>query len=145
MKATENEMERTELLKAIKDSVGDARFTVKRLSELFMESVQPLRLEESEAVFSNITRHVNDLQYFLVFMGELKAGMSFFNGFGLPDDPISSQNAGINLFREINSSFETKDWIMLSDLIEYELSPLLLREDEWFGALDGKLSGYKGE
>jgi len=47
---------------------------------------------------------------------------------------ITHQGTGINLFKEINSAIETRDWIMLSDLIEYELSPLLIKEDElvWF-------------
>jgi hypothetical protein len=31
---------------------------------------------------------------------------------------------------------------MLSDLIEYELSPLLLKQDEWLGSLNEKLSEY---
>ncbi len=42
----------------------------------------------------------------------------------------------------MNSAFETKDWIMLSDLIEYELSPLLLKEDEWLGDLGERLVEY---
>jgi len=76
------------------------------------------------------------------FIKELKSGINFFDGFGLPADPISSQDSGLNIFKEMQSAFETKDWIMLSDLIEYELSPLLDQEGEWLDALGGKLAAY---
>jgi hypothetical protein len=42
------------------------------------------------------------------------------------------------------SALESRDWIMLSDLVEYELSPLLVKEGEWLGALDDKILEYGG-
>jgi len=129
-----------ELLRVIKDSIGDARSTVQELAQVFRESVQSLRIEESEGVFLRLMQNIRDLQYVMTFMSELNEGLRFFNEFGLPSDPITDQRAGIHLFSEMNSAFETRDWIMLSDLIEYELSPLLLKEDEWLGMLDKKLA-----
>lgn len=129
-----------ELLRVIKESIGDARSTVQELAQVFRESVRSLRLEESEAIFLQLMQNIRDLQYVMTFMSELSEGISMFNRFGLPSDPITDQRAGIQLFSDMNSAFETKDWIMLSDLIEYELSPLLLKEDEWLGKLDRKLA-----
>ncbi len=143
MNELKNEIGRPELLTAIKNSINDARFSAKKLAGVFSDNIQSLRFEESESVFLNLEQNIHDLECFLNFLSELKDGMTFFDDFGLPPDPISLQNSGLNLFHEMHSAMESRDWIMLSDLIEYELSPLLLKADEWFGALDEKLLEYK--
>jgi hypothetical protein len=135
------QIENEELLRAIKDSIHDARDSVRKLAEVFSDNVQPLRLEESESVFMNLTQNINDLQHFLEFVKELKNGIDHLNGFDLPPDPMLSNGSALNLFKDMYSAFKSKDWIMLSDLIEYELSPLLLKEDEWLGMLNDKLAG----
>ncbi len=131
-----------EILQAIKNSVGDARQVVKELAEVFTERIQPLRLEESEDVFNDLTQNIYDLQGLMEFIMELKNGMNYFEGFGLPADPISSDSNGLTLFREMLTSMESKDWVMLADLIEYELSPLLLKEEKWLGELNDILMEY---
>ncbi|MBI5741867.1 MAG: hypothetical protein HZA16_14280 [Nitrospirae bacterium] len=130
----------TELLRVIKGSIGDARSTVQELAQIFKDNVRMLRIEGSGDVFQRLLQNVTDLQDVMNFIGELREGMKHFDEFGMPADPVSDGNAGINIFREMNSAFATRDWIMLSDLIEYELHPLLIREDEWLGLLDGKLA-----
>ncbi len=143
MNEVKKETEKIEILRAIKDSIEDARYTVREMAQVFTDSVQSLRLEESENVFTGLAQNIQDLQCLMEFLRELKEGMSFFDGFGLPSDPISSKNFCIDLFKDMQSAFEIKDWIMLSDLIEYELSPLLVKEDEWLGILDQKLLEYE--
>lgn len=142
MNELKKEIERPEIFNAIRNSIPDARYSAKKLAEVFTENIQPLRMEESESVFVNLTQNIQDLDCFMGFITGLTDGMSYFDGFGLPTDPISSHGAGLNLFKEMNSALESKDWIMLSDLIEYELSPLLLKEDEWLGSLNEKLLEY---
>jgi len=143
MNETKVKSEQPELLAAIKNSISDARQVVKELAEVFAERIQPLRLEESESVFNDLTQNIYDLQGLMEFLTELKDGMQYFEGFGLPSDPISSNEEGLKLFREILASMESKDWIMVADLIEYELSPLLIQEEEWLGKLDEKLADYE--
>jgi len=139
MNDLKDEVQNPALLKVIKDSLADARDTVRKLARTFKENVLQLRLEQTEGVLGQLTQNIVDLQYLMEFIGKLREGMRFFKDFGLPADPITDQNAGMNIFREINTAIEIKDWIMLSDLIEYELAPLLVREDEWMGALEEKL------
>jgi hypothetical protein len=136
-------IENSALLKVIKDSLADARDTVQKLAQLFNDNVRQLRLEATEDVLNQLTQNIVDLQYVMEFIEKLREGMKFFNAFGLPSDPISHQDTGMNLFKEINSSIEAKDWIMLSDLIEYELAPLLIKEDEWIGTIEEKLKVYE--
>ena len=142
-----NELKKTidkpEIFNAIKESIKDARFSAQKLSEAFTENIQPLRMEESESIFLNFIQNINELEHFLEFIKELKGGIRFFDDFGLPLDPISYDDSGMNLFNEINAAMESKDWIMLSDLVEYELSPLLIKEDDWLGKLDDKVSAYE--
>lgn len=139
MNELKKEIERPEIFNAIRDSIADARFSAQKLAAVFTENIQPLRMEESESVFLNLTQNIQDLEYFMGFIKELKGGMNYFEGFGLPADPLSYQDAGLNLFQEMHTAMKSKDWIMLADLIEYELSPLLFKEDEWLGEVHGKI------
>ena len=143
MNQTKITSDNPELMAAIKNSIGDAKQVVKELAKVFAERIQPLRLEESESVFNDLTQNIYDLQGLMEYISELKDGMHYYEGFGLPSDPISFNNEGLNLFREMLTSMESRDWIMLADLIEYELSPLLMQEDEWLGKLDEKLENYE--
>jgi hypothetical protein len=134
--------ERPEIFNAIRESLNDARTAVQKIEELFTGIIKPLRIEGSEDVLTTLTQHIQELDCFLQYVEELKKGVSYFEEFGLPDDPISSQDAGLAIFKEMNSALESKDWIMLSDLIEYELITLLQKEDEWLGFLNEKILQY---
>ncbi|MBI5057054.1 MAG: hypothetical protein HZB61_10610 [Nitrospirae bacterium] len=142
MNDLKDEVQNSALLKVIKDSLEDARDTAQKLAQVFKDNVLQLRLEQTESVLNQLTRSIEDLQNVMDFTEKLREAMQFFKDFGLPADPITNQGAGINLFKEMNNAIETKDWIMLSDLIEYELAPLLIKEDEWFGSLEEKLKAY---
>jgi hypothetical protein len=142
MNELQKDIERPELYNVIRDSIEDARYSAKKLAQVFSDTIQPLRLEESEGVFLDLMQNLQDLECFMDFIGELKVGLSYFNDFGLTSDPISSENSGLSLFKEMHSAMESKDWIMLSDLIEYELSPLLVKEDEWLGVLSEKIRDH---
>jgi hypothetical protein len=143
MNDLKDEVQNPVLLKVIKDSITDGRDTIQKLAQVFKDNVLQLRLEQTEGVLNQLILSIGDLQNVMEFIEKLREGMQFFKDFGLPADPITHQGTGINLFTEINSAIETKDWIMLSDLIEYELSPLLIKEDEWFGSLEEKLKAYE--
>lgn len=143
MEGLKRETYSPELLKAIKDSINDARDSVKKMAQLFADNIRSLRVEESEIVFTNLTQNISYLQCFMEFMYQLKEGMNYFDGFGMPTDPLLSGDSGLNLFKEMNSTFEARDWILLSDLIEYELSPLLIKEDEWLETLAAKLTEHE--
>jgi len=144
MNELKKQIERPELFNAIRDSIEDARSSVKSLAEAFTDNIRSLRIEESERVFIDLIQNIQDLECFIDFIRELKEGLGYFDSFGLPSDPILSQNSGLNLFQEMYSALESRDWIMLSDLVEYELSPLLVKEGEWLGALDDKILEYGG-
>ena len=143
MNDLKNGVENSELLRIIKGSLADARDSVQKLAHLFIDNVRQLRMQESEEVFNQLAQNIVNLQYFMEFIGELRTGMRYFGDFGLPLDPITYMDSGIKLFREMHAAIEKKDWIMLSDLIEYELSPLLMKEDEWMNLLEEKVKIFE--
>jgi len=134
---------KTAILEVIRNSLGDARDTVSALDESLMENVKRLRVESSEYVFTNLMQDIRDLQCLMEFLGELKAGMVHFDDFGIGDDPITAEGAGVKVFREMNSAFASGDWVTLSDLIEYELSALLKKEESWLQELQQKVESYE--
>lgn len=142
MNDLKDEIQNPVLLKVIKGSISDARDTIQKLAYAFKDNVLQIRMEQTESVLYQLTLNIENLQHVMEFIGKLREGIKFFNDFGLPADPITDQGTGIHLFAEINAAIETKDWIMLSDLIEYELAPLLTKEDEWMGSLEEKLKKY---
>lgn len=143
MNEVKNATGREALLAAIRDSIEDARNAVQSLYQALGISVRSLRLEQNEAVFTAMVQNIRDLQCLLDFIKELQGGIRFFDNFGLPPDPVSSRNFASALFEEMNTAFTVSDWVMISDLIEYELSPLLADEDRWLGQLQERLTGYE--
>ncbi|RJQ13672.1 MAG: hypothetical protein C4560_13830 [Nitrospiraceae bacterium] len=139
MNELKNEIQGGELFGAIKDSIQDARNVVQQLAHSFQDNVRSLRMDGDDSAFKELTQNIGDLDSLLKYIKELGDGVNCLDGMGLPPDPITAQGFGINLFREMHTAIEVKDWIMLSDLIEYELAPLLGKEDEWLGSLDEKL------
>jgi hypothetical protein len=145
MEVTKTGNKKAELLTAIKGSMGDGRDVINRLNDFFRDCVNKLRVEESKEVLLQLAEAIENLQYFIEFASELKNGMACFDNFGMNDDPISSENSGVQIFRDLLSAMENQDWVMLADLVEYELSPLLTNEDEWMGKLKEKLETYDEE
>ncbi len=66
-------------------------------------------------------------------------GMQYLDGFEIEADPITMDNAGINLLQEMASAFASSDWVTLSDVTEYELIPLMTNIDEWLVVLNDTL------
>lgn len=137
-------LEKPEVFHAVKNSIRDARESIKKLAAFFTDTVRHMRVEESEDVFQSLVRNIGDLECFVEFMGELRGALTYYGGFGMPPDPLSSPGAGINLFQEMHGSLESRDWVLLSDLIEYELCPVLMQEDAWLGDLDERMQKHQG-
>ncbi|UCD35466.1 MAG: hypothetical protein JSU90_01140 [Nitrospiraceae bacterium] len=144
MSDMKKEIEKPEIFHAVRDSIGDARESIQKLGGFFSETVRVMRVEESEAVFNALVRNISDLECFMEFIGELRDALRYYSGFGMAHDPMSSAETGLNLFQEMHKSLESRDWILLSDLIEYELCPILVKEDAWLGDLHERMQDHEG-
>jgi hypothetical protein len=143
MVGSEKNSGKAAILEVIRNSLDDACDTVKALEESFRENVKTLRIESSEYVFTNLMQNIRDLQFLLEFLGELRAGMVHFEDFGIGDDPIIADGAGVKLFSEMNSAFAAGDWVALSDIIEYELTGLLQKEEAWLRELQERVEAHE--
>lgn len=144
MSDVNRKIERPEVFSAVRDSINDARGSLRKLGGLFTETVKVMRVEESEAVFQSLVRNISDLQCFMDFMIELREALAYYQGFGMAPDPLSSSGNDVNLFQDMHRSLESRDWVLLSDLIEYELCPLLAKEDAWLGELHERMLDLEG-
>lgn len=128
---TKREEARAEIRSAIKNSIGDARQILNELISAFENNVKILRVEQNTYVFNNFIQNIRDFQCLLEYIGELNAGIRYLDQQGIRPDPISSKNFGMDILKEINGAFTSCDWVLLADLIEYELIPLLSEEAVW--------------
>ncbi len=139
MSETMTEEKNMSIRSAVMASISDARDAVVNLAKSFGEHVSGLRVNESEEVFEGLAQNFKDLQYFIYFMEEIRTALAAMKGLEIEHDPISDRNAGEDIFKEMVSAMEQKDWILLSDLVEYELMPLMQMEDKWLGVLRVKM------
>jgi|Deesub1362A_J573_1020465.scaffolds.fasta_scaffold01772_7 hypothetical protein len=133
---TKREEAKAEVLKAIKNSIGDAKQIINELIRAFEDNVKILRAEQNAYVFNNFVQNIRDLQCVFEYIGELNAGIRYLDQQGIRPDPISSKNFGIDILKEINGAFTSCDWVLLADLIEYELIPLLSEEAVWIDEIE---------
>jgi len=136
---TKREEARAEIRSAIKNSIGDARQILGELISAFENNVKILRVEQNAYVFNNFIQNIRDLQCLLEYIGELNTGIRCLDIQEIRPDPISSKNFGMDILKEINGAFTSCDWVLLADLIEYELIPLLSEEAVWIDEIGSVL------
>ena len=126
-----------ELLTAIKDGIISACESIGQISGRLMACANSLRIEQTEKVFNDISVLMDNLSNLMDFVRELRNGMEQLE---YSSESLSSWNKSIDIFKEMLSAFEGKDWITLADLIEYELNPLLLEGKNGLSELNGRLT-----
>ena len=80
---------------------------------------------------------MDNLSDLMDFVRELRNGLEQSE---ISSESLSSWNKSVDIFKEMLSAFEGKDWITLADLIEYELNPLLLEGKNGLSELNGRLT-----
>jgi len=128
---TKRQEAKTEIQNAIKGSIGDARQAINDLISAFQESVRLLGVEQNNYVFNNFVQNIRDLQCVMEYISELNRGLNLLESTDLRTDPVSAKNYAMDILQEINGAFTSCDWVLLADLIEYELIPLLSEEVLW--------------
>ena len=135
----EADEKKKELLGVIKKSIGESLEIAKNIREWLMECANLLRIEQGERVFSALAEGIKNLGNLFEYVRELKNGTEHLKGFNVPSGYFECWEKSLNIFREMSSAFERKDWITLSDLIQYELQPLLLEGEKGLSELEKSL------
>jgi len=126
-----------ELLTAIKDGIISTCESIGQISGRLMDCANSLRIEQTEKVFNDISVLMDNLSDLMDFVRELRNGLEQSE---ISSESLSSWNKSVDIFKEMLSAFEGKDWITLADLIEYELNPLLLEGKNGLSELNGRLT-----
>ncbi len=115
-----------ELMKAVRTGITEADKIVTEIGDRLLDCVNLLRTEQSDRVFVELSEGIKNLNHLIDFIREVKKGIEHlrFKGYDISMEPFACWDNSLDIFREMLSAFETRDWVTLSDLIQYELPPL---------------------
>ncbi len=115
-----------ELVKAIRKGITEADEIVTEIEDGLQDCVNLLRTEQSDRVFTALSEGLKNLNHLMDFIREVKKGIEHLRlkGHDISMEPFACWDNSLDIFREMLSAFETRDWVTLSDLIQYELPPL---------------------
>jgi len=120
--------------KALKDAlikgISEVTGIIKEIEKGLVECANLFRIEQSDKVLNLFIEKTENLNLLFEFIRQLRAGITNLNDPKLSTELLLCWDRANSILKEMVSSFENKDWITLSDLIQYELNPLLLEGEE---------------
>jgi len=116
-----------ELVEALRKGISEADGIVTEIGDGLLDCVNLLRSEQSDEVFMALSEGIRNLDHLMGFVREVKRGIGHLRlrGYDISMDSFACWDDSLTIFRDMLSAFETRDWVTLSDLIQYELPPLL--------------------
>jgi len=134
---TDNKGNDTGVLNAIKMGIEETLGIIGEIREGLLDCSRRLRVEQEGQVFTTLSEGIKNLSYLMDFIKELKNGLDhlMLKGCNLPEGSLSCWDRSLEIFKEMHSAFERKDWITVSDIIEYELYPLLIEGEKGLSKL----------
>ncbi|MBI4620069.1 MAG: hypothetical protein HY739_07900 [Desulfobacterales bacterium] len=125
-----------ELVNAMKNGITEAIGITKEIGDRLLDCSCLLRVEHSEEVFNALLGGINNLSDLVDFIKELKRGMETLKDYSQVEPFLSSWDGSLKIFEDMLPAFESKDWITLSDLIQYELHPFLVEGEKGLSELN---------
>ncbi|MBI5575347.1 MAG: hypothetical protein HY896_03170 [Deltaproteobacteria bacterium] len=114
-----------ELLEKLVEGVDGALGTVGEIDKRLVACSKLLRVGDDADTFTALSSCISNLGDLFDLVREIRNGTSVLKTRSVPADAFASWEKSVDLFREMLTAFEGKDWITLADLIQYEISPLL--------------------
>jgi len=124
-----------ELLSAMRKGITEALGIIGEIGDGLLGCSDLLRVEQTDKVFIDLSEWIKNLGCLMDFIKELKRGVGYLKGVGTSTEPLLCWDRSFNVFEEMLSAFENKDWITLADLIQYELHPLLVEGEKGLSEL----------
>ncbi|KAF0123613.1 MAG: hypothetical protein FD151_179 [bacterium] len=125
-----------ELVNTMKNGITEAIGITKEIGDRLLDCSCLLRVEHSEEVFNALLEGINNLSDLVDFIKELKRGMGTLKGYSQVEPFLSSWDGSLKVFEDMLPAFESNDWITLSDLIQYELHPFLVKGERSLSELN---------
>ncbi len=130
---------RAELATAVKEGVKQTKDIISVIGERLKDCALSLRVEQTEEVFRELMDGFENMDELMNFVTELKRALETLDITEETKEDLSCWDRSVELFEGMLDAFKKKDWITLSDLIEYELHPLLIQGADGFTRLEGKV------
>lgn len=126
------------VLDAMKKGVSETIGTIDEMHKRLLDLSSLLRIEQGEKAFNALSQEVENVRALLELINELINGINYLNlrGCNIPPEIFSRVGKTSGIFNEMLSAFEGKDWIIVSDIIEYEINPILLDIKDSFNVLN---------
>ena len=117
-----------DLVDTLEHSLTESSILVDELGNRLLNCANLLRVEQSKKTFEAISVEIENLTKLNDYIKEVRGALEHLKlqGYAISLDPLKCWDTLLDPFKEMLSAFTNKDWITLSDLIQYELYPVLM-------------------
>ena len=129
-----------ELLATITQGVDAAISVIDEIEAGLIDCSKRLRVDPSDETFTTFSAGITNLSDLVALMQEIRKGFEHMQNSPVSPEDIAVFAESVGMFREIQESMERKDWISVADLIQYEVSPILIRSKQEFLAIKERLA-----
>jgi len=126
------------ILAAIRAGLAESPETVNLIAASLRSCAGGLRLGQSGRALETLGQAVGNLTLLAELVSGLRSGLARLN---LDSAPLASWDSCAEIFKGVVDALERRDWVLLSDLIEYELCPTLEETEREMTALRERLTG----
>jgi len=131
-----------ELLNTIIQGVDAAMSVIDEIEAGLIDCSKRLRVDPSNETFTAFSAGIANLSDLVALMQEIRKGFEHLQNSPVSPEEIAVFGESVGLFREMEEAMERKDWITLADLIQYEISPLIIKSKQEFIAIKERLSAH---
>jgi len=121
---TDGRQENAEILNTIRKALVEGSESVRALEMTLKRCATSLRVGEPGPVLGELTDAIANLALVTELVGQLRKGLLASKMEGTPFSRWQA-SASTEAFQGIVAALEGKDWVFLSDLLEYEICPLM--------------------
>lgn len=132
-----NSTQNMELKDALKKSLSEAQEIIKQIRDELMKLSHLLRIEQTDKTFIDLSESFRNFSCLMDYINVLREGITYLKDPNISIEPLLCWDRSISVLKEMLTAFENKDWITLSDLIQYEISPLLIEGEKGLFNLKG--------
>ncbi len=130
-----------DLVRALKDGIGEVEELMGEIKERLLQAAEGLRVEQDGEAFQRLSGGIENLRDLIDFFEQVKEGLTCLGDPSIPQERLLCWDRSVELFQEMLSAFERKDWITVADIIEYELKPVLEAGREGLREINLSLKG----
>jgi len=111
-----------ELSAVVRHALTEGAGTLEHLQEALRQCAESLRLGDPGGTATDLREVIGHLVILSEFIDQVRKGL---RALQVDGTPFEAWSRSVDVFQQMVSAMESRDWVTLSDLIEYELHPRL--------------------